>query len=249
MDTHKTQWVPETGTSRSGTDPQAKMSALGPWTRDTHEPETWRALTPDSVALLRHLNRGACVVFGIAAIGAEWTLRRETLWLATSFKIGDNQATRKTTRTKRQATEHRKLHSPFRQGAHWMTAQPHDRPVRGITVRDSDAELLGELCRALAMAIPRCVVSRYATAWAEIPEGAHTGHRSWAILWCCRCRILLPEIPKGCGRSEELKRRVPMWEAGELQYFVGRILGQRHTGQQNKEKKDYHPRQNTNKPM
>ena len=41
------------------------------------------------------------------------------------------------------------------------------------------------------MAIPRCIVSRYATAWAESREGAISGHRSWAVLCWYHCRLLL----------------------------------------------------------
>ena len=53
-----------------------------------------------------------------------------------------------------------------------------------------------------AMALPRCVVSRNATARAESLEGAMSGHQSWAVLCRYRCRLLLAEIPNDdstCG--------------------------------------------------
>ena len=46
------------------------------------------------------------------------------------------------------------------------------------------------------------------------------------------------EVSKRLDRSAELKRRPQMWEAREVLDFVGRILGQQHTGQQNAEKKN-----------
>ena len=75
-----------------------------------------------------------------------------------------------------------------------------DRPQPNCTIRDivfseRDKQLLAELRRASAMALPRCVVSRYATAWAESLEGAMSGHQSWALLCRFRCRLLLAEIP------------------------------------------------------
>ena len=55
------------------------------------------------------------------------------------------------------------------------------------------------------MAIPRSVVSRCATAWAESPEGALNGHQPWAMLCRYRCRLLLAEVPNGSDRNTELK--------------------------------------------
>ena len=64
-------------------------------------------------------------------------------------------------------------------------------PIRNIVLTDRDKHLLSELRRASAMALPRCVVSRYATAWAESLEGAMSGHQSWVLLCRYRCRLLL----------------------------------------------------------
>ena len=64
-----------------------------------------------------------------------------------------------------------------------------------VVLTDRDKQLLSELRRASAMALPRCVVSRYATAWAESLEGAMSGHHSFTLLCRYRCRLLLVEIP------------------------------------------------------
>ena len=52
---------------------------------------------------------------GTAEITAVWTLRRETLWLVTGHWEHSSGGT---------STDHRKLHSRFRQRTRWMTAQP-----------------------------------------------------------------------------------------------------------------------------
>ena len=64
-----------------------------------------------------------------------------------------------------------------------------------VVPTDGDKQLLSELRRPTAMALPRCVVSRYATAWAESLVGAMGGHQSCALLCRYRCRLLLAEIP------------------------------------------------------
>ena len=87
------------------------------------------------------------------------------------------------------------------------------------------------------MDIPRSIVSRYATAWAENLEGAFNGHQFWAILCRYRCRLLLAEVPDGSDRNTQLKQLLQLLEAGEVHDLVGRILGQQHTGQQTREKK------------
>ena len=80
------------------------------------------------------------------------------------------------------------------------------------------------------MVIPCCVVSRYATAWAETLEEAIGGHQSWAVLYRYRCRLLLAEIPKGVDRNAELKLRLQLWEAGEISELIGGKLGQQLSG-------------------
>ena len=77
-------------------------------------------------------------------------------------------------------------------------------PIGNIVLTDRDKQLLSELLRASAMALPRCVVSRHATAWAESLEGAMSGHQSWALLCRYRCRLLLAQIPSGVDRNAEL---------------------------------------------
>ena len=79
------------------------------------------------------------------------------------------------------------------------------------------------------MAIPRSIVLRCATGWAESLEGALKGHQSWEL------RTLLAEVPKGPDRNSEIKkRRLQLWEAGKVHDLIGRILGQQHTGPQEK---------------
>ena len=55
-------------------------------------------------------------------------------------------------------------------------------PIRDIVITGRDAQLLGELHRASGMAMPRSMVSLYATAWAESLKGTLNGHQSWATL-------------------------------------------------------------------
>ena len=80
------------------------------------------------------------------------------------------------------------------------------------------------------MALPRCVVSRCATAWAESLEGAMSGHQSWSLLCRHRCRLLLAEVPKGTDRNSELKLRLRMWETGQISDLISKIQGQQHSG-------------------
>ena len=78
------------------------------------------------------------------------------------------------------------------------------------------------------MALPRCVVSRYATAWAESLEGAMSGHQSWALLCCYRCRLLLAEIPKGVDRNSG--KKLHLWETGQISDLISKVLGQQNSG-------------------
>ena len=80
--------------------------------------------------------------------------------------------------------------------------------IRDVVLTDRDKQLLSELRLASAMALPRCAVSRYATAWAESLDGAMSSHQSWALLCRYHSRLLLAEIPKGVDRNSELKQRL-----------------------------------------
>ena len=81
-----------------------------------------------------------------------------------------------------------------------------------MVVAESDRHLLASLRRASAIAIPRCIVSRYAKAWAESLEGAMSGHQSWTVLHRYRCRLLQAEVPKGTDRNAESEHRLQLWE-------------------------------------
>ena len=69
------------------------------------------------------------------------------------------------------------------------TARFRTAPFETLST-ERDKQLLAELRRASAMALPRCVVSRHATPFAESFEGAMSGHQSWAHLCRNRCRLL-----------------------------------------------------------
>ena len=71
------------------------------------------------------------------------------------------------------------------------------RPLPNCPILLIEKQLLSELRQASTMAHSRCVVSRYATAWAESLGGAMSGHQSWALLCRYTCLLLLAEIPKG----------------------------------------------------
>ena len=104
-------------------------------------------------------------------------------------------------------------------------------PSRDVVLTDRDKQLLSELRRASAMALPRCVVSRYASAWAESLEGDMSSHQSWALLCSYRCRLLLAEILKGVDRNSELKQRLQLWEWGQVSVLICKVLGQQNSGQ------------------
>ena len=65
----------------------------------------------------------------------------------------------------------------------WTTARFRSCPIWGVVLTDRDKLLLSELRWAWAMALSRCVVSRYATAWAESLEGVMSGH------WPCSAAV------------------------------------------------------------
>ena len=92
----------------------------------------------------------------------------------------------------------------------WTTARCRSAPS-GTSSSVIETSSCPELRRASAMALPRCVVSRYATAWAESLEGAVSGHQSWALLCRCRCRPTSAEFAEAariawCGGRHKLAR-------------------------------------------
>ena len=134
---------------------------------------------------------------------------------------------------------HQPPHSsqPVPPGELWMSVHFRTAPLGH---RCYDRQLLADLRRASAMAIPRCIVSRCATAWTEGRERA-SSHQSWAVLCRYRCRLLLAEIPKGSDRNAGLKRRLQLLEAGDIHELVGRVLGQQHTEPFRRKKKVLQP--------
>ena len=103
-------------------------------------------------------------------------------------------------------------------------------PIWYIVLTERDKQLLAELRRASAMALPRCIVSRYDTAWAESLEGAPSGHQSLTMLCRYRCRLLLAEVPKALTETAELGLRLRLWEAGQVSELVSKVLGQQRSG-------------------
>ena len=88
-------------------------------------------------------------------------------------------------------------------------------PIRDIVLTERDMQVLPELRRASAMALPRCTVSRYATAWAESLEGAISAHQTWALLCRYCCRLLLSWM----GRSVSSSPRC--WDSSTQARFAG----------------------------
>ena len=91
------------------------------------------------------------------------------------------------------------------------------------------------------MALPRCIVSRDATAWAKSLEGAISGHQTWALLCRYSCRLLLAEVPKGTDRNVELKLRLRMWERGRSVELISKIFGRQHSVALHKTKRTMQP--------
>ena len=77
---------------------------------------------------------------------------------------------------------------------------PPNCPIRDTTSTERDKQVLTDLPGA-SMALPRCVIFRYATAWTEYLEGAMSGHRSWALLSRFRCSLFLTSPVGNGGQS------------------------------------------------
>ena len=74
--------------------------------------------------------------------------------------------------------------------------------------------------------IPGSVVSRFIVAWAEALEGMVAHHAEWCRVARFRCRLLLSAIPKDVDRINEIKKRLNLWEKGEIDTLAQRVLGQ-----------------------
>ena len=125
----------------------------------------------------------------------------------------------------------RLAHSQSHKVNPWRTVHSQTAPFETLSSLNVTHSCWGTFI-ASAMAIPRSIASRCATACLE---GALKGHQSWDILWRHWLRILLAEVPKGPDRNSKVKKRRPqLWEAGKVHDLIGRILGQQHTGPQEK---------------
>ena len=84
-----------------------------------------------------------------------------------------------------------------------------------MALTERDKRLPTKLRRSSAMALPRCIVSSFATASAESLEGAISGHQSWAL------PLSLPPAlgrghPNAQTENAELKLRLRLWEAWQV---------------------------------
>ena len=112
----------------------------------------------------------------------------------------------------------------------WCPQVTQTAPFGTNALTERYKQLIAELRRTSAMALPRCVVSRYATALAESVVGAMSGHQSWALLCRYCCRLLLAAVPKGVDRNSELKLRRHLWEMGQISDLICKVLGQQNSG-------------------
>ena len=92
-----------------------------------------------------------------------------------------------------------------------------------ISVRESDAELLGELG-------PPSVSCR------SPPRPGLTGHQSWAIF--CRMPPLAGRIPRGAAGTKNWRGVCNCGKQERCTNSWGLVLGQQHTGQQGATKKN-----------
>ena len=93
---------------------------------------------------------------------------------------------------------------PVPPGDPFDDSPPPNCSIRDIIITERDKQLLADLRRASAMAIPRCIVSRCATAWADRLMRSHQWPPVLAILCPYRCRpLLLAEVPEGSDRVVE----------------------------------------------
>ena len=196
-------------------------------------------LLSESIGQLRHLDREACVICGTirsrrcnrcSFLQQQYTTPRPFVW-AIPFQDrrqpGHQDAARGGTSVDEQLLQSSQPAPP---------GEPRDDsplpncPIRDVVLTDRDKQLLSELRWASARALPRCVVSRFATAWAESLEGAMSGHQSWALLCRYRCRLLLAEAPKITDRNSEWKLRLRMPETAQTSDLISKKLGQQHSG-------------------
>ena len=120
----------------------------------------------ESVAQLRQLDRAACVLCDTIR-SRRCHLHLETSLLVTPFR----------------PTAHHPPGSsqPVPPGDPFDDSTLPNCPIWDVVITERDKQLLVDFRRASAMPIPRCVVSRHATAWAESLEGAIVLGRSMPI--------------------------------------------------------------------
>ena len=193
------------------------------WVENTSASHSHKKVRPSRGSLIEQH-----VTFGVpsgraeetVAIIVERTPQAQDTVVGNIFKNGDSQAIETPPRV---SSPHLLpfAHSQSHTVIPWMTDSPLPSiPIRDTVISERDAQLVGDLHRASAMAIPQSAVSRQATALKELSVVTSRGP-SFADL--------------GVKYTLQLSR------AGGVHDLIGRILGQQHTGQQNREKNQKRP--------
>ena len=176
--------------------------------------------------------RPVCTVAQSDRSGVAGATPAGSILLSTNFALGTGQTTARASGRSGQWSGNRAATSSELEASasrRTFGRQPLPNcPIWDVVLTDRDKPLLTKLRRASAMAFPRCVVSRYATAWAESLEGAMSSHQSWALLCHCRCRLLLAEIPQGVDRNSEPKQWLQF--VRKVSVLIGKVLGHQNSG-------------------
>ena len=88
--------------------------------------------------------------------------------------------------------------------------------LRAVSLTAGSKETLPFLQRPSPLLSSQAVASRFAIAWAESLQGSMSGDETWALLCRYRRKLLLADLLVGTDRNEELKRRLRLWERGEM---------------------------------
>ena len=217
--------------AQCGPDPAAHMTSTdGGLVQLVGQKHGGQLLLADSVGQLRWLSRAACVACGTIRsqrLSPMQLLRERNFALGTLSRIDDSTGIR----TQRPAVR-QPVSNSLTARSQYLQGEPlDDSPIpncsmRGVALTDPDKHFLTVLRQASAKALPRCVDSRYATAWAESLERAMRGHRSWALLCRYRSRLLVAEIPKDVDRNSELIQRLHLREMRHITVLISKVLGQ-----------------------
>ena len=172
--------------SQCGLDPEAYVGSTDSGFMEHMEHGHGRQpLIQESVAQFRQMDRAACVTGGTVRSRRGNRCNHCTADIATrDTLVGDIFQDRRQSGHQDAAANQSNPHrwpvssQPIPQGDLPDDSPLPNNPIRDIVLTDHHKQLLADLRRASAMAIPRCVVSRYAIAWADSLKGAVSGHQS-----------------------------------------------------------------------